>query len=391
MGEWRKVRLGEVTRSFDSRRAPVKAQDRVSGPYPYYGASGVVDYVDKYLFDGEYLLVAEDGENLRTRKTPIAFMASGKFWVNNHAHVLQGNDSVSSRFLGYLLAGMDVSGYLSGSTQPKLTQAALNSIQLVVPDRRTQDAAIELLGALDDKMALNGRICETSLALADCYSHAVHEDGSAVPSATIGQLVMGGQLEFGDGYRTKRAEHGQPGLPILRVAEVADGEIRPSFADYVRDEFRGAMGRKISQAGDVVLTTKGTVGRVALMATDAPEFVYSPQVCYFRIKPDAQLSSIYLFHWMRGPEFWRQAAGMKGQTDMADYLSLGDIKSLRITLPSRAVLAEFDRKCAPLHARSAAARAENRTLADLRDTLLPQLLSGKLRVKDAVRAVEEVV
>ncbi|MFD7241056.1 restriction endonuclease subunit S [Streptomyces massasporeus] len=265
--------------------------------------------------------------------------------------------------------------------------------ELPVPEHPlpVQQAIAEVLGALDDKIALNERICETSLALADCYSQAVHRDGSANPVATIAQLMADGQLEFGDGYRTKRAEHGQPGLPILRVAEVADGEIRPSFADYVRDEFRPAMGRKISQAGDVVLTTKGTVGRVALMAADAAEFVYSPQVCYFRVKPDAQLSNIYLFHWMRGPEFWRQAAGMKGQTDMADYLSLGDIKSLRITLPSRAVLAEFDRKCAPLHARSAASRAENRTLADLRDTLLPQLLSGKLPVRDAVRSVEEVV
>jgi type I restriction enzyme, S subunit len=84
-GEWRKRPFGELTENFDSVRVPVKNADRRVGPYPYYGASGIVDYVNKYLFDGEYLLVAEDGENLRTRNTPIAFLARSQFWVNNHA------------------------------------------------------------------------------------------------------------------------------------------------------------------------------------------------------------------------------------------------------------------------------------------------------------------
>jgi type I restriction enzyme S subunit len=267
----------------------------------------------------------------------------------------------------------------------------LRQMTVSVPPPEDQQAIAEVLGALEDKIALNERICETCLQLADSCSEAMRRDTGAGPVMTVAQLVSEGHLEFGDGYRTKRAEHGRPGLPILRVAEVADGEIRPAFTDYVRDEFRPAMGGKTSKPGDVVLTTKGTVGRVALIAADHPEFVYSPQVCYFRVTESGGLSNVYLFHWMRGPEFWSQAAGMKGQTDMADYLSLGDIKSLRITLPSQDALAEFNRKCAPLHAQAAAARNENRTLAELRDTLLPQLLSGKLRVKDAVRTVEEVV
>lgn len=90
-------------------RVPVKESDRRPGPYPYYGASGIVDYVDGYLFDGEYLLVAEDGENLRTRKTPVAFLATGKFWVNNHAHVIRGNGFADTRFLMYVLSAADIS------------------------------------------------------------------------------------------------------------------------------------------------------------------------------------------------------------------------------------------------------------------------------------------
>src|SRR5450759_5005845 len=89
--EWKERTLAELTANFDGQRIPVKETERKLGPYPYYGASGVVDHVDKYIFDGDYLLIAEDGENLRTQKTPIAFLARGKFWVNNHAHIVTGN------------------------------------------------------------------------------------------------------------------------------------------------------------------------------------------------------------------------------------------------------------------------------------------------------------
>ena len=119
-GEWRERPLAELTDNFDGARLPVKEADRRAGPYPYYGASGVVDHVDNYLFDGEYLLIGEDGENLRTRNTPVAFLARGKFWVNNHAHIVRGNSDADTRFLMYAFSTTDISGYLTGSTMPNL-------------------------------------------------------------------------------------------------------------------------------------------------------------------------------------------------------------------------------------------------------------------------------
>ncbi|MGC4749673.1 restriction endonuclease subunit S [Micromonospora sp. DT201] len=153
-------------------------------------------------------------------------------------------------------------------------------------------------------------------------------------STTLGALVAAGHLELGDGYRTKRSEHGQPGLPILRVAEVLDGTISPASEDYVSDAYRRAMGAKVSQAGDVVLTTKGTVGRVATIPEGSPEFVYSPQLCYFRVHPGSPLSARYLYYWFKSDFFWSQAGSRKSQTDMADYINLADIRSLQISLPS---------------------------------------------------------
>jgi type I restriction enzyme S subunit len=158
-------------------------------------------------------------------------------------------------------------------------------------------------------------------------------------TVNLGDLVNSGHLEIGDGYRTKRSEHGKPGLPILRVAEVLDGRIAPEFTDFVSDRYRMAMGSKISRPGDVVLTTKGTVGRIAIMPAGGPQFVYSPQVCYFRAEDRSPLAINYLYYWFRSEAFWSQARSLKSQTDMADYINLADIKSLEIELPSDSVQA----------------------------------------------------
>lgn len=150
--DWPTRPLGELTVNFDTQRKPVKESERVSGPYPYYGASGIVDHVDGYLFDGEYLLIAEDGENLRTRNTPVAFRAVGKFWVNNHAHIVRGNGLASTRFLEYAVLAADLTPYLTGAVMPKLTQANLKKLLISCPPREVQDAVVGVLGALDDRI-----------------------------------------------------------------------------------------------------------------------------------------------------------------------------------------------------------------------------------------------
>jgi type I restriction enzyme S subunit len=125
--------IGEVAEILDALRRPVKASERQPGPYPYYGAQGIVDYVDGFLFDGEFVLVAEDGENLRSRKEKIALVARGKFWVNNHAHILRGTKRADTRYLYYAINAADISGYVTGSTIPKLSQGSLNQLRIPCP------------------------------------------------------------------------------------------------------------------------------------------------------------------------------------------------------------------------------------------------------------------
>ena len=141
--------LGEVAINQDSKRRPVTKSARNKGEIPYYGASGIVDYVSDYILDGDFLLVSEDGANLIARSTPIAFSISGKTWVNNHAHVLQFNSYTERKLIEIYLNSIDLTPYISGGAQPKLNQANLNKIPIPVPPLEEQTRIVAILDKFD--------------------------------------------------------------------------------------------------------------------------------------------------------------------------------------------------------------------------------------------------
>ena len=153
-------KFSELTINFDKERIPLSSSERESkkGKYPYYGAQGIIDHVDEYIFDGEYLLIAEDGENLNSRSQPIANVVLGKFWVNNHAHIVKTNSKCEIHYLCYLLNNINISGYITGSAQPKLNQYNLNNMVLEIQDYETQYKISIILKRINDKIKLNEKI-----------------------------------------------------------------------------------------------------------------------------------------------------------------------------------------------------------------------------------------
>jgi len=141
--DWPTRELGGLAENLDSRRIPITKSDRKAGPFPYYGASGIVDYVADYIFDEDVLLVSEDGANLLARSTPIAFSVTGKCWVNNHAHVLKFAHPATQKFVEIHLNSIAIEMFVTGAAQPKLNQEALNRIPIPLPDDLgTQQAII---------------------------------------------------------------------------------------------------------------------------------------------------------------------------------------------------------------------------------------------------------
>jgi type I restriction enzyme S subunit len=139
------VTLEDISENLDSMRKPVTSGVREKGEIPYYGASGIVDYVKDYIFDGDYLLVSEDGANLTARVTPIAFSISGKTWVNNHAHVLRFKEYATRRYVEIYLNSIDLSFYITGAAQPKLNQKNMNMIEIPLPPLNEQKRIVKIL------------------------------------------------------------------------------------------------------------------------------------------------------------------------------------------------------------------------------------------------------
>ena len=145
--EWKP--LGELAENLDSKRKPITSGLREAGDIPYYGASGIVDYVKDYIFDGDFLLISEDGANLLARNTPIAFSVSGKSWVNNHAHVLKFDTYAERRYVEYYLNSIDLTPYISGAAQPKLNKKNLESILIPNPSPVEKVRIVTILDKFD--------------------------------------------------------------------------------------------------------------------------------------------------------------------------------------------------------------------------------------------------
>ena len=148
--DWEKNKLADVATFYNSKRVALTASDREKGEYPYYGASGIIDYVKDFIFEGEYILLGEDGANIVMRNSRLVFLAKGKFWLNNHAHIFQSKDS--NTFLCEALERINYTKYNSGTAQPKLNSDVVKKIQLHLPSFPEQQKIASFLSAVDKKL-----------------------------------------------------------------------------------------------------------------------------------------------------------------------------------------------------------------------------------------------
>lgn len=151
---WEQRKLGQVANFFDEKRFPIDSGQRISGEYPYYGATGIIDYVADYIFDGNYILLAEDGANIIMRNSPIAYITTGKFWLNNHAHIMTMTDG-SNDFLLQILENQNYEKYNSGTAQPKLNGKVVKELSFCFPTKYEQQKIGSFFKQLDNVIAQN--------------------------------------------------------------------------------------------------------------------------------------------------------------------------------------------------------------------------------------------
>lgn len=410
-GEWRERPLGELTENLDSVRVPVKEADRRSGPYPYYGASGIVDHVDGYLFDGEYLLIAEDGENLRTRQTPVAFMARGKFWVNNHAHIVRANQDADTRFLMYALAASDISGYLTGSTMPKLTQGNMNRIPILAPPPDEQRAIAHILGTLDDKIELNRRMNETLEAMARALFKSWFVDFDPVRAKSEGKdpgLPKPLADLFPNSFEDSELGEIPKGWEIATLSDFSalnpeswSKETRPSIINYV-DLSNTKWGRIEEVTAYAPIDAPSRAQRV-LRSQDTIVGTVRPGNGSYALVSQEGLTGSTGFAVLRPlesgyAEFVYLTATAADNIDRLAHLADGAaypavrpevVAATRALKAPGNVIERFSHITSSLFAKVADNERKSRMFTDLRDSLLPKLISGELRFDSAATIAME--
>ncbi len=313
------------------------------------------------------------------------------YWPHNTALYvkdLKGNDP---RFLYYLLWHTNLAHHNDKSGVPGVNRNDLHEIEVVRPPLPEQRAIARVLGALDDKIELSRRMNRTLEDMARAlFNDWLERMEGELETVTTQSLTDSGVLVIGDGYRAKRSELRPMGLPFARAGNIDRG-FQFTDCEYMGADGIQAAGDKLSRPLDSVFTSKGTVGRLALVSKNTPTFVYAPQLCFWRAADPSRLNPFVLHQWMHGDEFGEQVDMTKGQTDMADYVSLTDQRRMRITLPSPKRQAEVGRHLERLYGMMDQNTTQIGTLAALRDSLLPILLSGELRLHHASAAVEEVL
>lgn len=364
--ETKKYRFDEVTINFDKKRIPLSSAQREKrqGTFRYYGAQGVIDHVDDYIYDGTYLLIAEDGENLKSKKQNIAQVVDGQFWVNNHAHIVQGNEQCDTRFLCYLINSMDLSGYVTGSAQPKLSQANLNAITLSLPTLVEQKRIVEYLYMLDQKIDVNRQINDN---LADLLQ-TVYQERFGDTSLIANQGILSDICSYS---RDK----------------VAVSELNVSTYFSTENMLSGKAGS--TEATSLPTTSQTTACHKGdtLISNIRPYFkkiVYCEDNCgcstdVLCFTPSKPRYSAYLFSTLYADKFFAfMVAGSKGTK-----MPRGDkqqIMTYPVVLPSEEELAGFNTIASPLLEQIYSNSAENKRLSILRDTLLPKLMSGEIDV-----------
>ena len=369
--------FGDVTENFDKKRIPLSGSQRDArkGQYRYYGAQGVIDYIDDFIFDGTYLLIAEDGENLKSQKQNIAQIVEGKFWVNNHAHIVKSNGLCDLRYLCYCINTMDVSGYITGSAQPKLSQANLNAIPLQLPEVNVQHKIADFLQMLDQKILINEKIndnleLQAQLIYSERFEGVKSNDLPAgwrvVP---LGEIAMISNKNFN---------------PLKESERILEHYSIPAFDETKFPIFEPSTSIKsnkfvVDSSCFLISKLNPTVKRVWKPYCLTGSAVCSTEFIVYKSKNSYITDFLYsVIDSNSFSDF--MCSHVTGSTGSRQRTIPSDTLSYKVILPSEDELIRFQSLVSPIYSRIRNNAIENDRLKQLRNSLLPKLMSGEIDV-----------
>ena len=332
--DWEQRKLGDVVESLDTMRKPLEGAKRISGPYPYYGASGIVDYVDGYLFDEELILLSEDGANITDRNYPVCFLASGKYWVNNHAHVLRTKQANENNFICNSLERKDYTQYNTGMAMPKLNKETCKKIPILCPGFEEQKKVGDYFRSLDHLITLHQRKCEQTKTLKKYMLQKMFpQDGEKVP-----QIRFEGFTEDWEQRKVSEITSSYSGgTPKAGTTEYYDGDIPfirsgEIYGDttelFITEEGLNSSSAKMIHIGDILYALYGaTSGEVSRAKLDG-----AINQAILAIVPNDEVNADFLVEWFRKEKAQITDKYLQGGQG---NLSAQIIKNLKVTIPMR--------------------------------------------------------
>ncbi len=331
------LKLEDCCEILDSKRIPVTANKRRNGKYPYYGANGLQDYVDDYIFDDELVLLAEDGGNFNSKDKPIAYRVSGKCWVNNHAHVLKPKQGISVDYLCYALMYYDVSGLVNGATRQKLTQATMRKMKIPILSEIDQLRIVEIMNSIQElkndyrsilhklDVLIKARFIEM---FGDLKSNEKDWDLKTFEEMSV--LITDG--EHSTPKRTKE------GIYLLSARNVLNHSLQLEDVDYInRDEYLRIAKRVVPKKGDILISCSGTIGRCCSIP-DSLQLQMVRSVALIRFKE--VINPIFAEYMITSDYLQEQINSSKTMSSQANLFQ-GKIRKLKGFLPPTELQQQF--------------------------------------------------
>lgn len=398
--EWETRPLGDVVDVLDSLRKPLNSEERATmkGRVPYYGANGVVDYIDRWIFDEPLLLIAEDGgyfEEFRHR--PIAYLVEGKCWVNNHAHVLRVRGQHRRDWIFYSLVHRNLGPFINSGTRSKLNQGDLVRIPVPLPPLPEQKKIAEILGSVDEAIKATEAVIAQTRRVKEGLLQELLTKGighTKFKQTEIGEIPEGWDaldskaagVRILDGDRGKAYPKESDFLPsgyclFLSAKNVTKRGLDMTDCAFISRERDEALGKGTVEPEDIVITTRGTIGNIGFFPTQLPhpKVRINSGMAIMRAGASRILPAL-LGQLLCSPVVVRQVERLTFGSAQPQ-LTLGILRSLVLPVPPKEEQAALLEVLRDQDDCIATGRSEAEQLRTVKHGLLQDLLTGKVRVQ----------
>lgn len=358
------------------------------GEFPYYGAQGIIDYIADYRCDGEFLLIAEDGENLSSRNAPIAQIAKGKYWVNNHAHIVKNNDNSDLYYICYLLNNSDIAGYITGSAQPKLSQGNLNKIKIALPSLPIQQKIASILSTYDTLIENNNRRIRLLEQMAENlykewfvrFRFPRHEKMESSMSKKW-DIRIKELAQLKSGYAFKSSWFVDEGEAIAKIKDIGETIMDTSSFSYVSKDNCIKAEKFLLTEGDLTIALTGaTIGKISIVPKHKGNIYTNQRLGKFFLGKNPIEKLPFLYCLFKQKAMVSNIINLSNSSSAQPNISPEQIENIKI-LGDKEVINSFNKACKHIFSMILSIHSQNTLLTRQRDLLLPRLMSGKLEVK----------